>query len=143
MSDTDAKQKILAKSRTHIAGGDSGLAEKLCRHIVGMKPTAVGTDDDLIKSREARKAVELKTEATEISDATQDSGAAERAEEGEEAESEQEALEAVDEELLVLQDYVFDQDLKVGDVLRENNMEITKFWRFECGEELQESKAQQ
>jgi len=121
-------------------GGDSELAEKLCRHIVGMRPTAVGSAEDLKKAKEARDAVKLEPEAVKVE---AEKPATEGADGEQQEKPEEEALETVDEDLLILQDYVFDQDLKVGDVLRENNMEITKFWRFECGEELLESKARQ
>lgn len=100
-----------------------------------MKPTAVGSEKDLEEARQARDAVKLEPEVEKpVAEAAGGEG---------QEEKEEQAEESVEEDLLVLQDYVFDQDLKVGDILRENNMEITKFWRFECGEELMESKARQ
>lgn len=118
-----------------------------------MQPAAIGKEEDVLRAKEARNAVKLEAEAAldavkleaEAAQATGQEppqASLEGAEGAEEQEETEEALERVDENLLILQDYVFDQDVKVADILRENNMEITKFWRFECGEELFESKAQ-
>ncbi|XP_018495377.1 elongation factor Ts, mitochondrial [Galendromus occidentalis] len=124
-------------------GGNAEIAEKLCRHIIGMRPIAIGTEEDLARAKKARDA--YKGQAKEAASDKQDaaaSGTEGPGGEGEE-EAEEEAPESVDEDLLLLQNYVFDQDLKVADILREHDMEIMKFWRFECGDELMESKARE
>jgi len=141
-------------------GGDVDLAEKLCRHIVGMRPSAIGCEADIIKAKKAKEEAkkareEAKLKAQEAKEAeakeqeslkaTASSEGAQIEEQTEEADKDEQPEEADEDEpeLLILQDFVFDQDKKVAEVLRENNMQVTKFWRFECGEELQESKVQQ
>ena len=39
-----------------------------------------------------------------------------------------------DEDRLALQDFVFDPDSTVGQILKDNDMEISSFWRFECAQ---------
>jgi len=84
-------------------GGDEVLANKVCRHIIGMKPVTIAMKEFL----DAGEDVESNTET---------------------------------EDRLAFQEFVFDSDLYVGDVLKENNMEVTKFYRFECAQEITESK---
>ncbi|OQR75765.1 elongation factor Ts [Tropilaelaps mercedesae] len=114
-------------------GGDDEIADKVCRHIIGMKPSSIGKVEDLHKKLEKRDAIE-EVQANSSKELTlenldEDAGEAVPAEQNKD-----------NEERLLLQDFVFDPDTTVGELLQENDMEITKFWRLECAHEVVENK---
>lgn len=56
-------------------------------------------------------------------------------------ENDEPAKDVDDEKCLIYQEYLLDDSLLVGEVLKENGVEIVEFKRFECGEEPANSQA--
>ncbi|XP_041374512.1 elongation factor Ts, mitochondrial-like isoform X2 [Gigantopelta aegis] len=116
------------------------ISNELCQHIVGMNPQTIGRIDEC-ESRQ-NKAEEMTQNKSE--EMTQN-----KSEETTQNENEETPLETKDEEKtkikeeesrLVCQEFLLDSSCTVGDILKENNLVIKDFVRFECGEELPEDE---
>ncbi|XP_038049138.1 elongation factor Ts, mitochondrial-like [Patiria miniata] len=105
---------LVAFRRTGDASTDfrpDDVGRRLCQHIVGMSPLCVGEHAEVTEE----------TELTENQEPKPDSPA--------------ESDEAVQSETEMLkQEYLLDPTITVGDLVRQESLEIIDFARFECGE---------
>lgn len=102
-----------------------------------MKPLAVGKMEDL-RQELAKQDAEAGSQESSAPEASTSEQSLE--DEAEEAMATQSKKSKDNEHRLLMQDFLFDPDTTVGELLQENNMQITKFWRFECSQEVVESK---
>lgn len=115
------------------------LGRQLCQHTVGMSPKSIGS---LEEEEQMHAASEQSDEAEQIAVAVS-SGASTTSGTVADDHSESDASDEVkekpkdDEMRLVFQDFLMDESLTVGELLRQNSAEVTDFVRFGCGEELE------
>lgn len=115
-----------------LLGGDDDVAEKICQHIIGMKPMSIGKLEDLNKElseKDAAQKVQAKSSEN-----------AENLNEDADDHTPQARPSKDNEHRLLMQDFVFDPDTTVGELLQEHGMQITRFYRFECAQEMIENK---
>ncbi|XP_022700004.1 elongation factor Ts, mitochondrial-like [Varroa jacobsoni] len=113
-------------------GGNDDVAEKICQHIIGMKPMSIGKLEDLNKElseKDAAQKVQAKSSEN-----------AENLNEDADDHTPQARPSKDNEHRLLMQDFVFDPDTTVGELLQEHGMQITRFYRFECAQEMIENK---
>ena len=116
------------------------LGRQLCQHIVGMNPKSVGSLEEEEQSHAAAVGhVEQSDEAEQVA-AAAGGGADVVSNASSEDQSEIKETPKEDESRLVFQDFLMDESLTVGELLRQNSAEVTDFVRFGCGEELEEEE---
>lgn len=116
------------------------LGRQLCQHIVGMNPKSVGSLEKEEQSHAAAFGhVEQSDEAEQVAAAV-GGGADVMSSMSSDDQSEIKETPKDDESRLVFQEFLMDESLTVGELLRQNSAVVTDFVRFGCGEELEEEE---
>ncbi|XP_070563364.1 elongation factor Ts, mitochondrial-like [Ptychodera flava] len=102
------------------------FGRRLGQHIVGMSPTSIGTFDD-----EKEIKTEAKREGEEKDRTSEDQT------DGDTEEARPTESWTIDETEMVKQEFLLDPSVKVGELLKEEGVEIVDFVRYQCGEELE------
>ncbi|XP_077997488.1 elongation factor Ts, mitochondrial-like [Glandiceps talaboti] len=97
------------------------FGRRLGQHIVGMSPTSIGNLDD-VKERKPEVKDVVETSSEDSTD--------------EPAESTTESW-TIDESEMVKQEFLLDPSITVGELLKEEGVEVMDFVRYQCGEEIQ------
>ena len=130
---------VLSRSKspdTQLSAED--LGRQLCQHIVGMNPKTIGS----LEEEEQRNIAEV-GHTEQFSEAEQVLVSVGNGADIVSSASESEACDdevskkASDEARFVFQDFLMDESLTVGELLRQNSAEVTDFVRFGCGEVLE------
>ena len=114
------------------------LGRQLCQHIVGMNPKTIGSLEEEEQTHVAEVGhAEQFTEAEQVSVAV-GNGADIVSSSSETGDCDDEvSTKSNDEARFVFQDFLMDESLTVGELLRQNSAEVTDFVRFGCGEVLE------
>ena len=114
------------------------LGRQLCQHIVGMNPKTIGS----LEEEEQRNTAEVGhaeqfVEAEQVSVAVGNGADIVSSPSESDACDDEVSKKASDEARFVFQDFLMDESLTVGELLRQNSAEVTDFVRFGCGEVLE------
>lgn len=122
------------------------VASNMCKHILGMKPKSIGDfeNDKPLENHDVESDKHLDDtddkhpgdpdgDDKPLSDSDSDDKPP-----GDSDSEEEEAgnVSKLEDTRLVFQEFMMDSDLLVGEYLKENNVTVNKFVRFECGEEI-------
>ena len=121
---------LVYKQPSQLERNLTDVAHQLCLHVVGLNPTQIGTTEELAKAKEEKEtklAEEEKEEKKPAEPFVNDLGDIEDPVDPVESFNE-------DENRLLLQEFLLNPDLFVGDITNRNQMEIVEFTRFKCGE---------
>lgn len=116
----------------------SNVGKHLCQHIIGLKPTSMGSREAPEELLEKEKPEE---ETSSSSSDNSTSSSSSESQEGEGSGDEDYLTEYEDEEHETLfdQGFILNPKMSVREYLEKVQVSVEDFWRFECGE-LEESK---